>query len=266
MLLRRLARWSIRRARCCARANTSLRTPRTCRPSSSAFRRHGARLSSSSFETASGASKRTASRFPKLKVVLDIDECLVHSMFGDEAEARQYEYRPDRVERCNQFELRMEDNVSVRVNRRPGLDEFLKIAFEEFDVYTFTAAMPVYARPLIAVLDPELKVKGRFYREDCTFQDGLYLKDLTKIDSDLSRIVLVDNNPTSFLLQPDNGIPVAEFFDNPKDDQLARLLPVLRMLANDSEDVREPLADIFGLRRRFESIMKPDDGEGEVKS
>lgn len=33
-------------------------------------------------------------------------------------------------------------------------------------------------------------------------------------------MVLVDNNPVSFLAQPSNGIPVPSFYDDPSDDAL----------------------------------------------
>jgi carboxy-terminal domain RNA polymerase II polypeptide A small phosphatase len=37
------------------------------------------------------------------------------------------------------------------------------------------------------------------------------VKDLSCLTSDFSRIVIVDNNPFSFLLQPLNGIPCVPF-------------------------------------------------------
>ena len=33
-------------------------------------------------------------------------------------------------------------------------------------------------------------------------------------------MVLIDNNPVSFLTQPSNGIPVRSFYDDPLDDDL----------------------------------------------
>ncbi|KAJ6865280.1 FCP1-like domain [Populus alba x Populus x berolinensis] len=37
------------------------------------------------------------------------------------------------------------------------------------------------------------------------------VKDLSCLSKDLSRVVIVDNNPFSFLLQPLNGIPCVPF-------------------------------------------------------
>lgn len=52
------------------------------------------------------------------------------------------------------------------------------------------------------------------------------MKDLSGLAKDLSRIVLVDNNPFSFLLQPLNGIPCIPFSAaQPCDDQVSNFIP-----------------------------------------
>jgi len=52
-----------------------------------------------------------------------------------------------------------------------------------------------------------------------------YVKDLTCISKDLCNIVIVDNNPYSFLLQPDNGIPCVPFSaGQPHDNQVHRFI------------------------------------------
>jgi carboxy-terminal domain RNA polymerase II polypeptide A small phosphatase len=51
------------------------------------------------------------------------------------------------------------------------------------------------------------------------------VKDLTCISKDLSRVVIVDNNPFSFLLQPLNGIPCVPFSPSqPSDDQVPMII------------------------------------------
>lgn len=48
-----------------------------------------------------------------------------------------------------------------------------------------------------------------------------HVKDLSCISKDLCRIVIVDNNPFSFLLQPLNGVPCIPFSaGQPYDDQV----------------------------------------------
>lgn len=39
----------------------------------------------------------------------------------------------------------------------------------------------------------------------------------------LDRTVLVDNNPGSYALQPENGVPIVNFFGDPRDRELKSL-------------------------------------------
>ena len=43
------------------------------------------------------------------------------------------------------------------------------------------------------------------------------VKDLGRLGRDLGRVVLVDDNAWSFLLQPANGVPAAPFLGSPHD-------------------------------------------------
>ena len=59
----------------------------------------------------------------RLKVVLDIDECLVHSIFDEDNEYRQQEDRPDlagdeKPKTVEQFKLVMHDGATCMVNKR----------------------------------------------------------------------------------------------------------------------------------------------------
>ena len=51
------------------------------------------------------------------------------------------------------------------------------------------------------------------------------MKDLSCLTDDFGRVVLVDNNPFSFLLQPLNGIPCIPFSaGQPHDEQVRSFL------------------------------------------
>lgn len=56
-----------------------------------------------------------------------------------------------------------------------------------------------------------------------------HVKDLSCISTNFCRIVIVDNNPFSFLLQPVNGIPCIPFSaGQPHDDQVVLILSMCR--------------------------------------
>ena len=72
---------------------------------------------------------------------------------------------------------------------------------------------------------------------------------------DERRVVLVDNNPLSFLPNPSNGILVSSFYDDPKDDTLEAVMELLHEL-DGSDDVRPILDDKFGLKDALEDVVK----------
>jgi len=186
----------------------------------------------------------------RIALVLDMDECLVHSKFHNEmVECRQAEYRPEQLEEdyVDTFEIEMDDGERAIVYKRPGLDSFLEEASKHFDLYVFTAGLEAYGKPILDELDPKGTIfAGRFFRESCQMRKGMFLKDLRVVRSDLSRVILVDNNPVSFLMQPSNGIPVPSFYDDASDRTLDSLTKVLMSL-REVDDVRPRLHQLFRL-------------------
>lgn len=78
---------------------------------------------------------------------------------------------------------------------------------------------------------------------------GAFLKDLSVLgieSTDMSRTVLVDNNPLSFICQPTNGVLVASFYDDPNDTALTSVMQLIRHLDR-AGDVRPILKDMFRL-------------------
>jgi Dullard-like phosphatase family protein len=123
----------------------------------------------------------------------------------------------------------------------------------KYDTYVFTAGMELYASPLLDLLDPDRRLSGRLYRQHCKYYRGYSLKDLSAVLSDLSRTVLVDNNPISFGVQPSNGIPVPNFYSDSSDSHLVEVMKTLDVLADSDSDVRPQLNDMFRLPDRLRS-------------
>ena len=108
-----------------------------------------------------------------LVVVLDMDECLIHSKFISEKAARDAHQFPiqsgtgdetgdgesdtdgDELENVvDSFESMLPDGDLVQVNQRPHLTKFLHRVSQRFETHVFTAAMEVYAKPVLNTLDP----------------------------------------------------------------------------------------------------------------
>lgn len=167
----------------------------------------------------------------KVCVVLDMDETLLHSEFGEHcSNLRQREDRPT-VTSKEDFRLRVLYHGSIetiRVYTRPGLRTFLRKAAEHFEVVVFTAALPVYANAALDRIDPEGYIRHRLFRDACVDARGLrFVKDVSILGRDMSRIVLVDNSPVAMAASPGNSIPILSFFDSKHDRELPKLLKTL---------------------------------------
>ena len=175
--------------------------------------------------------------FSKKKLILDLDETLVHSGFNPFT---------------RQSDITLQINVdgkfhTINVLKRPFVDEFLKEISNFFEIYIFTASMEEYASPVIDLMNKNNIVKGKFFRQDCIFSDGLYIKDLYKVSNDLKDVIIIDNNPSSYITNEDNGIPIKTWYEDLNDNELIKLIPLLKYLSN-VDDVRNIIRQIVDKR------------------
>ena len=129
---------------------------------------------------------------------------------------------------------------ALEVLKRPGLDDFLTKMSQWFEVGVYTASLARYADPLLDLLDPHRTISWRLFREACCHYEGVYVKDLSRLGRSLASTVIIDNSPHSYMLQPENGIPIGSFIDDRSDQELIDMLPFLEGL-KDSEDARDYL-------------------------
>ena len=188
----------------------------------------------------------------KLIVVLDIDETLIHSHPKLPTNSRSFTIKINEWETC--------------VSPRPHVDWFLREASSKFELMTFTAGTESYASQILDKLDPnKVYIKSRYYRHHCVrINDETFLKDLSRINSSLNRIVLVDNNIISFATHPDNGIPIKSFFGRDSEDvELKTLMHILDELSNEP-DVRPLLKMKYDIRKKLFGEEKVVGGESKL--
>ena len=170
----------------------------------------------------------------KKTLVLDLDETLVHSSMTPFP---------------NGSDLTIEINVAgnkynVYVLKRPFLEEFLSEMSYLYEILIFTASLAEYAEPLLEILDKRKIIKYKLNRNHCLYYQGTYIKDLKVINRNIKDLIIIDNNPASYVLNQENGIPILSWFDNPNDKELMRLIPILKYLSNVS-DVRTIIKQII---------------------
>jgi Dullard-like phosphatase family protein len=141
-------------------------------------------------------------------------------------------------------------STTLAVFERPGVRQFLQELSTFAEVVLFTAASSAYAAPLADLLDPQANIfAARLYSDACVAAAGREgVKDLAGFGRPLGRVVLVDNSPYSFLLQPANGLPCLPYHGQRGDGQLLGvILPLLRSLAQ-LGDIRPLLEAKFRVR------------------
>lgn len=158
----------------------------------------------------------------KKTLVLDLDETLVHSSFKpiDDADF--------------QIQIELEGAYhKVFVRKRPFVDEFLLHVAKNWEVVIFTASLSKYADPLLDILDPHRVISKRLFRESCVHHyKTYYVKDLRLLGRPLSDSTIIDNSHFSYMFQPEQGLPIISWYDDPADTQLRDLLPFLDHLAD----------------------------------
>ena len=163
----------------------------------------------------------------KKTLILDLDETLVHSAMTS---------FPNRNNIILKFDINGK-SYTIYVIKRPFVDEFLYEMSLYYDIIIFTASLSQYSKLLIPMIDKNKVIKNILSREYCTFCQGLYLKDLRVFNKDMKDLILVDNNPISYAFNKENGIPILTWIDNPNDNELIKLMPILKYLSK-VNDVR----------------------------
>ncbi len=163
-------------------------------------------------------------------------------------------YLSKRINRGKKFTLVLdldETLISFHINEqgkgilipRPHLLKFLTEMNKIFELIVFTAGTQEYADPILNIIDKKKFFDKRLYRQHCIILDNVFVKDLSKLGRDLSKVIIIENTPQNFKLQKENGIFIKNFYGEDKNDSaLLDLIPILKIVANnENNDVRNEL-------------------------
>ncbi|KAF9930035.1 mitochondrial inner membrane protein required for protein import [Linnemannia zychae] len=134
-----------------------------------------------------------------------------------------------------------------RVAKRPGAEYFLAYLFQHYEIVIFTTQNSDTAMRILEKLDPYQYAPYRLYKESTRYINGKHVKDLSHLNRDLSKVIIMDSNPDAYSLQPENSIAMKPWLGDPNDTELVAMIPFLETLAlTEVEDVRGPLAKFRG--------------------
>ena len=178
----------------------------------------------------------------KKTLILDLDETLVHSSlkpFSIKGEIA-IKINSNLINNNSNSNNNQNSSYMVYMLKRPYVDIFLSIVCDIFEVIIFTASTSDYANFIIDILDIEKKIKSRLFREHCIKIDkDRYIKNLYCLGRDLKTLIIIDNNPISYAVNMENGLPISSWESNPADNELIKLIPLLQFLSKKNiSDVR----------------------------
>jgi RNA polymerase II subunit A small phosphatase-like protein len=178
-------------------------------------------------------------------LVLDLDETLVHAKFLDSVENKA-----DHFFKIN-FKNKM---LSVQLYIRPGAQDFIREMAKQYEVVIFTASRPAYANKVIDIIDPDNLVAHRLFRDSCSEhhiidQDSkgktlLWVKDMSRLSRYIDDVVIIDNSPSAYIYQKENGMPIDSWTGDQDDSDLYKYLNIFRMIAKFNIDLKYIIINI----------------------
>ena len=143
--------------------------------------------------------------------------------------------------------IKKDNKGKVIIIPRPGLTQFLKEISKLYEIIIFTTFDKNYADQIINSIDKKNRYfEKRLYKEHTIFINNIYIKDLSQLKRDLSKVIIIDNKPQNFELQKENGIYIRSFNGNKNDNVLLDLINILKKIAcNNENDVRNEIKKLY---------------------
>lgn len=181
----------------------------------------------------------------KRTLVLDLDETLVHAKFVDIVENKADHF----------FKISFNHSIlPVHLYVRPGAQDFIREMAKHYEIVIFTASRPAYANKVIDIIDPDNLVAHRLFRDSCsehTIPDednkkktSFWVKDMSRLSRYIDDVVIIDNSPSAYIYQKENGMPITSWFGDQNDCELYQYLNIFRMVAKFNIDLKYIILNI----------------------
>lgn len=133
--------------------------------------------------------------------------------------------------------------------KRPGVDKFLLDMAQYYEIVLYSPSIDAVADPVVTSLDKSGCIMHRLYRDATHYKDGIHMKDLYKLNRNVSRMIVLDDDPAE-VMNPENMIRVKAYTDpnDRSDNTLARITPFLIEIAREGYDnIPELLSQYQGM-------------------
>ncbi|RKF62885.1 Mitochondrial import inner membrane translocase subunit TIM50 [Golovinomyces cichoracearum] len=134
-----------------------------------------------------------------------------------------------------------------RLAKRPGVDYFIRYLSQYFELVVFTTQPYHLAEPIIRKFDPYHIIMWPLFREATKYENGKYLKDISYLNRDLAKVIVIDTEKTHVSRQPENAIILEPWRGDPNDKELVSLIPFLEYIHTMAyPDVRKAIKSFEG--------------------
>ncbi|EIW80210.1 HAD-like protein [Coniophora puteana RWD-64-598 SS2] len=135
-----------------------------------------------------------------------------------------------------------------RTAKRPGVDYFLAYLSQFYEIVIFTTQQHYTALPVLEKLDPyNFFITYKLFRDATRSINGKTVKDLSYLNRDLSKVILLDTHEEHVSTHPENAIVIPKWTGESRDRGLVAMIPFLESIAiYKSPDVRPILTAYQG--------------------
>lgn len=78
-----------------------------------------------------------------------------------------------------------------------------------YEIVVYTQALPTYADPILDRLDPSRYIVYRLYRDSTLYQHGHHVRDLSKLNRDMRKVLFITSDAKACQLHPSNSVVVS---------------------------------------------------------
>ncbi|XP_001949077.2 mitochondrial import inner membrane translocase subunit TIM50-C [Acyrthosiphon pisum] len=140
-----------------------------------------------------------------------------------------------------------------RFKKRPNVDYFLERVGKIFEVVVYTAENGYIASPILDEIDPKGWIQYRLSRQCTEFRNGQLVKNIERINRDLSKVIVIDWNTSWTQLHPYNTLIIPRWNGDENDNSLIDLADFLKVIFEKEEkDAR----DILNRYKKYDDPIK----------
>lgn len=134
-----------------------------------------------------------------------------------------------------------------RIAKRPGVDYFIRYLSQYYELVLFTTVPFAMGEPVVRKLDPFRFIMWPLYREATKYEEGEIVKDLSYLNRDLSKVIIIDTDKSHVRKQSENAIVLEPWKGASEDKDLVGLIPFLEYIHTmQYSDVRKVLKSFEG--------------------